>query len=101
MATWNNLPKELKWLIIEHLLMENTSFFYYQQQDLRSRWYFSKYAFFHKETKVIPSKLSMSGLLAALSLIDKQTRKLLQSKTRVCFKTSLDNVEHNVFKIIP
>ncbi len=105
MASWNDLPKELKWLIIEHLIIERTSYFH-NRQDYRCCWYFSGYGnFLHEGTKVIPSELAMSELLVILSLIDKQTRKLLQSKTRVSktrvfFKTSLDNVNHLVFKII-
>ena len=87
MASWCNLPKELKWLIFNHIIVECSV-----------KYRFSYYGFFTKSfghignTKINPSFLCMHELFSLLSLVNKESRAILQSKT-IFIKNSV------VFKI--
>ncbi len=73
MAGWNDLPKELKWLIFKCLIVQIPQYAN-QSHYLRKSYVSLPNIFF-------PKNMLMNHLFTLLSLIDKQTRNLLQSKT--------------------
>ncbi len=77
MAGWNDLPKELKWMILKYVIMECSNR-YSRTSDAIIKYY---YASFNTTRIIYPNCLFMSDLLLLLSQIDKQTRNLLKSKT--------------------
>ncbi len=72
MAGWNDLPKELKWIIIKYLMKELP---YYGVE------HYGRTSVYPLPNKIVTETMFMYQLLILLSLIDKKTRKLLQSKT--------------------
>ncbi len=81
MAGWNDLPKELKWMILKHLIYE--CFYPYNQRESLSSATFRK-SWKHHDTNLSttitnPRSLWMYELFLFLSRIDKNCRKILQS----------------------
>ncbi len=77
MAGWNDLPKELKWIIFKYIIKDCINSVYDGKIDHFCRWKNHGY----NNSRIISKALVMSELITLLSQIDKQSRLILISKT--------------------
>ncbi len=72
MASWINLPKELKWMILKHLVYECYKSYGYVSHEVDDRGFYKSCGTMYESNEILPRNLSMYRLFILLSLIDKQ-----------------------------